>query len=204
MADSDVDCDATGCWVDVQLTSDFNGANAADYTASLSYNVFVYDSNYVTFATQNDIGNQSWSFADSDSYPNYQISTTKDATVSVSWADEAKSENVFVGLKRFGWNYGSEDTEVKYLWSYAKKEDWNASTQTATVFAKGEAYKKDCSIVGDGSKPLKPNKLKTRVIVCRNSSVCKAVSGMIDIVGGSDGPTWSKDENISISGLDFD
>jgi|GEM_PF-4216795 hypothetical protein len=173
----------------IQYSSNFRGTNeigtegAPDYyLLTLHYSVFVYDPAHIEVLTQDSPDDGDWELRGSSGSPTYELDHENNTTFSSSWASSANRENVFVGIKSFGWSDAESGWSLNALKNTASLDYWYESTQTAKIALRGISYKADASIRPgpDASRHRPPNATKTHAIVCRNSGVCKVETEIFD------------------------
>jgi|GEM_PF-3612836 hypothetical protein len=192
------------CYLNVKIDSHFDiDTPEAETTllAYFSYEVFIYDPDYVSVQ---ELGtSEEWTKSSGDLASTHRASQV--ATFTESWAGDVSEDNIFVGLSATGWN----TTDANYsdvitgLSHHVALGGWNAATKEATVVGAGNGYRKFCGPSSTFSLP--PNAQNAVVVICRDSTVCKGTATQyrdVSVDAGDDGAVLDMD-TLTFTGLDY-
>lgn len=167
--------------VSLKLSTNFNGAHIAGYTASVGYVLVVIDPLYVAW-TYDEIDPDLLGCTNGLCSGEFNVSIRSPGVINDFMSSDSSdvvqgyTKPIFVGLKSWGFDLNSA-MQVHRVRAGVRLYGWTRkdSHGIATLKAWGEGYKADCAVVGDGAEVKKSNSLTYRLAVCYNDSVCRAV-----------------------------
>lgn len=183
--------------VNIVLTSNFDdGTHTDNYEVTIFYTVIVYDPDYVTYTAVED-----------ETYTKNGTSYESSTQALLSGSSLPSSvDNVFIGLKSWGFNQSSNMLFHRIKAYGDLQEDSykkNGSSATVDVKWSGEIYRKASGTETEAVRD--PDNMTARVFACKDSTVCKADEDWLDwksyTVSGTDTTTGETGRTINIIGL---
>jgi len=196
-----------------EIQTGFRGDNRHNYTVKVLYTIGVYDPNFVTVTNLDDSSSDAYA-PDSGSYSQvnseYKAEFIKEIETAAGISSfDCDSSNdycageslpVFVGLSNWGFDKadGKEQQKVMARARIGSYDYDSTAGGDVMVNVRGSLYREDTLTTSESVRA--PNKMRTKIISCKNSSVCRAVYNSTDSATAS-GSSEYDEIDVTVSDL---